>query len=223
MRIYLFIVAAAILVLAACDRAPTTQNPVAQGPQVEVSIVVVDVDGQPLSGMQPIATLQPNAFDTPIARGAPTEIEGRGTIMVPANKRVFVRAWDPALRYFANNYLEVLPSSGGTTDTFKVQMVRGGALAATVYYDTGELVVGTPVSLMLSHPTHGPWWPDEATPDSRGRVVFRSVPPGEFTARIEVPGKGSIELPNVTVIPGGNTEMGALQLFPAPSRGRRVP
>jgi len=175
-------------------------------------MVVVDLGGNPLVGMIPIATRQPNAFDQPIARGEPTGNDGKGSVSLPANEKLCVRAWDPSLRYFTNNYFDVLPGGAETTELMKIVMVPGASLDMIVTDPSGAPVANTEIALMMSHPSEGPWWPDQAQTDARGAAHFPAVPPGQFTVMLKTPGKGQIEIPQVSLPPGGKADLGTVKL-----------
>ena len=118
-----------------CGRSTPEPTPVmpAEPPQsapaqVTVNIVAVDLDGRPLANMMPIASRQPNAFDAPLVRGALTREDGAGSLVIPAAEHLYLRAWDPDLKMFANNYLEVVPGAEIDLAPLKVTMAPGASL-----------------------------------------------------------------------------------------------
>lgn len=184
----------------------------ATGGQVKGFVRVVDLKGQPLGGMAPIATLQPNAFDEPVATGPLTGEDGRSSLLFPADQRVCVRAWDPELRYFANNYVDVLPNTGNVTEEMEIVMVPAASFQMTLLLPNGLPAADRNVGLMMFHPTRGPWWPSEGNTDSTGRVAFVSIPPGRFLLKLKVDSGESIELPELSLAPGASIDMGPVIL-----------
>lgn len=177
---------------------------------VRAHLHVVDAEGRPLAKMIPIATLHPNVFDAPLARGRPTDTAGRGIVLIPPDKTVFVRAWDPALRFFANNYHEVPPGPATDTELMIVTMLAGAALRVQLSTEAGPPVAEKTVRLMLGHPTLGPWWPAEADTDAAGNLYFPSLPPGRYTATLTPAGGPPAHKPNVTLNPGAETDLGPI-------------
>jgi len=162
--------------------------------------------------MAPIATLQPNAFDAPIATGPLTGDDGRSHLLFPADQRVCLRAWDPELRYFANNFLEVLPHTGNVTDETDIVMVRAASLAATLILRDGAPAAGRNAGLMLFHPTRGAWWPGEADADATGRVEFAPIPPGRFVVKLKLDSGEAVDLPEVSLPPAAAVDLGPILL-----------
>jgi len=177
---------------------------------VRAHVYVVDMAGRPIKGMMPIATVQPNAFDKPLARGDLTGSDGRGIVVIPADRSVCVRAWDPQLHLFANNYHEVPPGPATDTGTITITMLPGASLRAQVLTPGVQPAAGKSVDLMLFHPTLGAWWPARADTDDAGKVFFSSLPPGVYTVKIESAGVGAIELAEIKIDPGGEADLGPL-------------
>ncbi len=175
-------------------------------------VTVVDLDGNPLPNMLPIATKKPNAFDKPIATGQPTGADGRGYVTVPTDDWVYVRAWDPTNRMFANNYFDVLPGKAETTEEMQVVMVPGAFLTAELVDGHGAPFADTQVGMMMSHPTRGPWWPAESKTNLAGKVVFGPVPAGKYQITLETAAGQQIELPEVSLPPGGSADIGPVSL-----------
>jgi len=184
----------------------------AQARPVVARVRVVDLEGRPLAHMAPIATRRPNAFDEPVARGELTGPDGSGTVVLPAGQRLCVRAWDPALKLFSNNYYDVMPDSGTQTELMTLVMVPGASLRAVLVGADGAPAANTHVRLMMSHPTEGPWWPGRAHTDETGAVRFPALPAGTYTIRMETEDAGQLEIPQVDLPPGGRTDLGALAL-----------
>jgi len=184
----------------------------AQAEPVVARVRVVDLEGRPLAHMAPIATRRPNAFDEPVARGELTEADGSGSVVLPPGQRLCVRAWDPALKLFSNNYYDVMPDSGTQTEPMTLVMVPGASLRAALVRADGAPAAHTRVRLMMSHPTEGPWWPDRADTDDTGAVRFPALPAGTYTIRMETEDAGQLEIPQVDLPPGGRTDLGTLAL-----------
>lgn len=184
----------------------------AQAESVVARVRVVDLEGRPLAHMAPIATRRPNAFDEPVARGELTGPDGSGTVVLPPGQRLCVRAWDPTLKLFSNNYYDVMPDSGTQTELMTLAMAPGASLRAALVAANGDPAANMRVRLMMSHPTEGPWWPDRADTDQTGAVEFPSLPAGTYTIRIETQDAGQLEIPEVDLPPGGHTDLGTLAL-----------
>lgn len=195
--------------------APTpTPAPTAKAANpIIVPIKVVGLDKQPLANMMPIATSQPNAFNKPVAKGELTNVEGRSSIALTNGQHVYLRAWDPTRRMFANNYFEVF--AGGTAvpkNPLTVVMASGAALEVTLLKPDHKPAANADVGLMMFHPQKGPWWPDETHTNAQGVARFPSIPPGKFTIKLKAAGAGQIEIPDVALPPAGSTNLGAVIL-----------
>jgi hypothetical protein len=172
----------------------------------------MDMNGTPLPNMLPIASTQPNAFNKPLVTGQPTGDDGRGYLTIPSDQWLYVRAWDPTNRMFANNYFDVLPGKAETTDVMEIVMLPGASLSAVVVDGSGTPIGDSAVGMMMSHPTRGPWWPAESRTDEKGKVVFESVPAGKYQVTLETPAGQQIELPEVALPPGGSADLGPVAL-----------
>lgn len=214
-----------LLLFAACGgekSAPPSPAPAAPASAAEVSpnseaptlvrVKIVDLEGRPLQNMGSIATAQPNAFEKPVAKGSLTNEQGVGSISISSDQHLYVRGWDPAMRMFANSYLEFLPSEASTTDLMSLTMAPGASMEATILGPDKAPVKNSNVGLMMFHPTEGPWWPDQADTDAEGRVRFPSVPPGEFTIKLKAATGCQLEIPGVKLAPGGQTDLGPIAL-----------
>lgn len=190
----------------ATSSAPSTQT--------TAHLQAVDLEGHPLSGMMPIATWQPNAFDKPFSEGALTDANGMGTVVVPSNKRSFVRIWDPSLRLFANNYLEVQEGEAAETDLMQVQLVTGATFELVLHGNDDKPISGTAVSMMMVHPKVGPWWPGEGMTDVNGKVSFGPVPAGKFNILLQTETKGKAEINEALFMPGEKSNLGTIRLQP---------
>lgn len=187
--------------------APEPENPA--GP-VEARMKVVDLEGRPLVDMIPIATRQPNAFDEPVAAGNPTGAGGEGRLRFPSTESLFLRAWDPALKYFPNNFYEVLPGGGAIQEELTVQMVPAAALEAQFQTADGAPLANEEVRLMLVHSTRGPWWPARTRTSALGQAIFPSIPPGEFLLHFETGSGARIERGTTALPPGEIVGLGVL-------------
>ena len=195
------------------EAAPAEMQDEAAGPvSISAPIRVVTLAGAPLPNMMPIATLLPNAFDEPVAKGPLTNAAGESRIRFPATEKVALRAWDPELRYFPNNFYDVLPGTGTVTETLVVTMVESGAVEALLMMPDGRPARGENTGLMMFHPVHGPWWPAEADANERGEVVFRRVPPGNFVLRLRVASGAAIEVAETFIPPGDTAHLGIVYL-----------
>ena len=193
--------------------APSEQAPAAETKRFTTApIAVVDLQGRPLPDMLPIATESPNAFQKPVVQGALTDESGMSALSLPRDEHLYVRAWDPSQRMFPNNFYEVLPSTGDTTEAMTITMAEGAALAMTLLDAAQQPVANENVGLMMFHGVHGPWWPDEGDTDAKGRVVFDSVPPGEYTIKVKALKSGQLDIGSVRLPPGGETNLGRIIL-----------
>ncbi|HDP33623.1 MAG TPA: carboxypeptidase regulatory-like domain-containing protein [Candidatus Hydrogenedentes bacterium] len=210
---------------AACScreaREPTTPSAASQAAPSETvapqeyttaPMRVVTLSGAPLSGMIPIATLHPNAFDEPIASGPPTDANGESRIRFPVEQKLALRAWDPNLLYFPNNFFDVLPGGGAVRETLVIRMVESASVEAALFTPDGAPIARENAGMMLFHPVHGPWWPAAADTDDNGKVTFHRVPPGEYVIRIKVASGGVVEIPETYVAPNETTRIGAVHL-----------
>jgi hypothetical protein len=175
-------------------------------------VLVVDLAGRPLSDMLPIATDQPNAFEKPVVQGELTGVDGRSVLTLPRDEHLYVRAWDPAMRMFPNNFYEVLAPTGDRTETMTITMVEGATLAMTLLDAAQQPVANENVGLMMFHDVHGAWWPAEGDTDADGRVVFERVPPGKYTMKLKAIKSGALEIGGVNLPPGGETDLGPIIL-----------
>lgn len=180
--------------------------------QVVAYVQVLDISGSPLETMVPIVTLQPNAFDTPLAFGSDSDAEGNSTIYFPVDQRLYLRAWDPELRYFPNNFYDVMPHTGNVVRDVKLTMVEGGIMEMLLTDQNGDPVHEDDVSLMMYHPERGPWWPADATSDGHGYVRFENVPAGSYQIRLISSQHGRLEIPEVNIPPGQTVNLGLLSL-----------
>lgn len=171
-----------------------------------VTLRAVDLDGRPVAGMIPIATREPNAFDEPLSRGAPSADNGLSVLAIPSDRPLYLRMWDPALKKFANNFFEVQSGGNPGTETMDVVMVPGASLEMAVD------APGTTVDIMMLHPRQGPWWPARETSDAAGRVRFGAVPAGIYAIRIKTQDGASADLAEVRLPPGDAVDLGHIPL-----------
>lgn len=179
---------------------------------VYATIKVVDLDGNALPNMAPIVTREPNAFDKPVASGAATDAGGQGSIRFSDTEHLYLRAWDPSLRYFPNNFFEILPGGNAIAETLEVQMVPAARLDVQLMLPGGEPAGDQAVGLMLFHPTRGPWWPAEATTDAGGAASFPHLPAGEYVLRFKVESGPRLEKEATALPPGSTVNLGVLTL-----------
>lgn len=201
----------------AATEAPVADTtPSASAPQeagfIVANIQVVDLAGKPLMGMAPIVTRQPNAFDKPVAMGDPTDAKGLGTLRFENKEHLFLRAWDPTLGYFPNNFYEVLPGGSNVEGTLTIQMVGASGLEAQLLLPDGSPAANMTVGLMLSHATRGPWWPAQATASAEGLVRFPNLPAGEFILAFKIPSGPGLEVGETPLPPGSPVNLGVLTL-----------
>jgi len=189
---------------------PVTETPAEA--RVTANIIAVDLDGRPLANMMPIATKLPNAFDPPVVRGPLTREDGCGSLGIPSAEHLYLRAWDPEIKMFANNYYEVLPGSEMDPAPLKVTMVPGASLAAQLLTREGKLASNVAVDLKMFHPTEGVWWPSRADTDQQGIVRFSSVPAGRYKVRLETASGAHFELDNLELPPGAAKDLGSITL-----------
>ena len=206
---------AAVFVLGMCACRPSESPAPKDSPTLSPALAkirAIDMEGRPLANMMPIATAEPNAFDTPVARGALTNERGESHLSLPLDGKLFVRVWDPSLRYFANNIFEVYPLSHAETRWLEVTMAPSAHLTVSLTGPTGDALVDTEVELMLRHPTWGPWWPARSRTDGAGAAVFESLPPGKYVIALWAVGVGRVELNEGLLPPGESVHAGAAML-----------
>ena len=199
-----------------CSKESVAPSPAAATPpptsEVNAYITVVDSDGHALVGMIPLVTRRPNAFDEPVATGAPTGVDGKGSVRFTSDVKVYLRAWDPMLERFPNNYYDVLPGSGNVSDDLEIVMLDAVTLKASLLTPTGVPAVDESVALMLLHPGRGPWWPTKGRTDSTGGLALPNLPPGKFSLRFETGSGYRLELPEVGMLPGHTVDLGVIEL-----------
>lgn len=175
-------------------------------------IKTLSLDGNPIPGIIPIVTLSPNAFDKPIAEGLPTDTEGRSSIRFDLKEKVALRAWDKSLKYFPNNFYDILPGSGISKEELVITMVESSTMEAVLMLPTGLPAINENVGIMMFHPVHGPWWPAEADTNDKGEVVFNNIPPGSYVLRLKIGSGSALETPETFIKPGDTTHLGILYL-----------
>lgn len=181
-------------------------------PTLFATIKVVDLAGEALPGMTPIVTRQPNAFDPPVATGTATGLDGQGSIRFKTGEHLYLRAWDPALRFFPNNFFEVLPGGSRIDGELVIQMVPSMNLEAQFFLPDGEPARDQAVALMLFHPDRGPWWPAEARSDAEGVAAFPNLPAGEFVLRFKVESGPRLERGQTPLPPASSVNLGPISL-----------
>lgn len=183
-------------------------------PRMSAEVRVVDLGGAPLPGLLPIVTRRPNAFDEPLAQGPPTNADGYSAVPIPQDEHVFVRAWDPTLQWFPNNFYELLPGGDSLAGVMIVQMARSARFEVTLLRPDGRPVADENVGLMMFHPTQGPWWPGEGDTDAEGRVRFGPVPPGSYLLKLKALTSGQVEMPETLLPPGEAVSLAPVVLMP---------
>ncbi len=173
---------------------------------------VAKLDGTPLAGIAPIVTKQPNAFDAPVATGPLTAANGESYVQYPRKEYLYLRGWDPELKYFPNNFFDLLPSREAVVGGLELVMVEGAVLTAALVGADGVPLANANAGLMMLHPNRGPWWPAQSNCDAAGTVRFEAVPPGSFTLRIKAEPGGMVEVPETAIRPGGAVDLGVLFL-----------
>lgn len=198
------------------EQAELVPSPIPLEPVVPVlptiEVLAVDIEGNPIPGMIAIGTLKANAFDRPVVQGPSTGLDGASTLAQPEHFPLFVRAWDPTFRYFANNYF-TLSESPFEDMTLTVTMVAGSALACTIVGPDGVPLGDAETVLLLIHPERGPWWTARARTDATGWIGFMGIPSGiyDVALRTEV---GVVEVLNITLQPKGQCELGIVTAHP---------
>lgn len=197
--------------LPATSGAEPSGSPVAGSapPRIIADLLVVSLDNAPLQGMIPIVTERPNAFDPPPFRGEPTDARGRSRFVFPADRKWCLRAWDPELKWFANNFLEVAPSEEDAGMDGTIVMAPASAIACMITDTAGTPLANRPVEVMLSHPRHGPWWPARQTSSPEGTVLFPQLPPGRFDLEFRTDDRIT-RLPDMLLPPGGALNLGTV-------------
>ena len=180
-------------------------------PQHTVIVTVTRLDGTPLRGVGALAAPSPNAFDAPVARSNLTNAQGRATLRMPADADLYVRGWDPDMRYFANNYYRLTPRAPETFD-FALTMVEGGTLEGVFFGPDGRPLSNAGLRLVMVHPTEGPWWPARATTDADGAAVFSPVPAGEYLLRLNAADGLQGQVAQVALPPGSTRSLGEVLL-----------
>ncbi len=180
-------------------------------PQHTVNVTVTRLDGTPLPGVGALAAPSPNAFEEPVARSNLTNNQGRAAMRVPADADLYVRGWDPDMRYFANNYYRLTPRAPETFD-FALTMVEGGTLEGVFFGPDGRPLAHAGLRMVMVHPSEGAWWPARATTDAEGAAVFAPVPAGEYLLRINAAGGLQGEVAQVALPPGSTRSLGEVLL-----------
>jgi len=189
---------------------PTTSHE----PREELTcyLKVVDLAGKPLAKMAPILSRTPNALDEPLAIGPPTDEAGAGYIRAAVTGNVFLRAWDPELALFPNNFYEILESSGAVARDMTITMVPASNLAVRLLLPSGAPAANVTAHLMMVHPSRGPWWPSETETNFNGLAIFERVPPGTFTIHLKTSDGPGRDVPGVELMPGGLVQLGDVHL-----------
>jgi len=182
------------------------------GPGVPVRLRAVDLNGAPVSNVFPIATTQANAFDPPVAQGELTGDDGRSVLVLRPGIHAYVRMWDPTMRQFANNFLDVVSRPDLASQELTVTMVPGAAVTLDLLLPDGMPAARIEAEAMLLHPKHGPWWPVQAVTDEAGVLDLGTVPAGRFGIEVAVEHVGFGALPAMYLPPGEAIRVGPVQL-----------
>ncbi|HOK10292.1 MAG TPA: hypothetical protein PLT82_03815 [Candidatus Hydrogenedens sp.] len=187
---------------------PTSTTP---SPWVIGKITIIDSTGKPLEKMAGIATEKPNAFDEPIARGNLSGPDGVSTITIPKNKGVFIRAWDPILHYFPNNYFEIPPTDADYLEDMQILMLEASTVEFQLLDKDDQPISNENVGLMMFHPKLGPWWPCDAHTDEAGNIQFKPVPAGMYNLRIKTERGMILEIKDVKIPPASILNLGKIK------------
>lgn len=180
-------------------------------PWVVGKITILNSAGMPLENMAGIATEKPNAFDEPIARGNLSGPDGVSTIQIPKNKGVFIRAWDPILHYFPNNYFEIPPTDADSLEDMQVLMLEASIIELQLFDKDDQPVVNENVGLMMYHPKLGPWWPCDGHTDETGNIQFRPVPAGMYNLRLKTERGMILEIKEIKIAPATTVNLGKIK------------
>lgn len=195
-----------------------TEKPQAQVSSAETSspwvvgkITILNSAGMPLENMAGIATEKPNAFDEPIARGNLSGSDGISTIRIPKNKGVFIRAWDPILHYFPNNYFEIPPTDADFLEDMQVMMLEASIIELQLFDKDEQAVANENVGLMMFHPQLGPWWPCDGHTDEAGNIQFKPVPAGMYNLRLKTERGMILEIKEIKIPPASTINLGVIK------------
>ncbi len=193
------------------EESKQTPTSVVTHPYVVGKITIVDSAGQPLENMAGIATGKPNAFDEPLARGNLSGPDGVSTISIPKNTSVFIRAWDPILRYFPNNYFEIPPTDADYLEDMQVLMLEASIVELQLFDKDDQPVQNENVGLMMFHPKLGPWWPCDGHTDEEGTIQFKPLPAGMYNLRIKTERGMVLEIKEVKIPPASTVNLGKVK------------
>lgn len=182
------------------------------GPGVQVRLRAVGLSGAPVANVFPIATTQPNAFDDPFAQGALTGDDGRSVLVLRPGIHAYVRMWDPTMRQFANNFLDVVSRPDLAHHELEVTMVPGAAVTLSLLLPDGTPASQHEAEAMLLHPQHGAWWPVQAVTDEAGVLDLGTVPAGRFGIEVAIEDVGFGALSPTYLPPGEAIRVGPVQL-----------
>lgn len=182
-------------------------------PNSPLTVNIVDLEGKPIAEAAAIVTEAANAFDQPLVRGSITGPEGQSDLLVPRDRRTFVRGWDPRLNYFANSFLTVEPGDAPLPVDTTVIMAPAAVLTAQFFGADGAPLPGeTQIEVLFSHPEQGPWWPARAVAHADGRAIFDHVPAGKFDLSVSTGAHGVLEIGGVVLMPRDALDLGVVRL-----------
>lgn len=174
-------------------------------------VIIVDSSGAPVEKVGAIATFKPNAFDEPFAWGNLSGKDGISEIWVPKNTHMYIRAWDPELRYFPINFYEIPPTDADALEEMTIKMMESAVVEMTLIDFEDKAIANENVGLMMIHHKYGAWWPCQGYTDSSGNVVFKPLPPGIFDLRIKTERGIILEIKEVSLPPGSHTVLGKIK------------
>ncbi len=174
-------------------------------------VKIIDSAGLPIENVGAIATLKPNAFDEPLAWGNLSGKDGISEIWVPKNLHLYIRAWDPKLKYFPNNFYEIPPTDSDSLQDMTITMLESTAIEMTLYDSDDNPIAKQNVGLMMIHSKYGPWWPCDGYTDENGNVTFALLPPGIYNLRVKTESGIVLEIKEVTLPPGSHTVLGKIK------------
>lgn len=185
----------------------------AEIPNSTITITLLDLQGKPLAEMAAIVTEDAKAFEKPIVRGSISGADGRSDLLIPRDRTTYVRGWDPKLGYFANSFLTIESGDAPLPADTTVIMAPAAQFSAQFYAaDGAPLPEGTPIEILLSHPTQGAWWPARGKADAQGRLLLPNVPAGQFDLEITTEAHGTTRVPGQLLPPSTLTDAGVVHL-----------
>ncbi|MCX8063647.1 MAG: hypothetical protein N3G21_00555 [Candidatus Hydrogenedentes bacterium] len=190
---------------------PASSDVGKDGKKIYGKVFIVDSRGVPLEKIGAIATFKPNAFDEPFAWGTLSGKDGVSEIWVPRNTHLYIRAWDPELRYFPNNFYEIPPTDADALEDMTINMMESSAIEINLVDSEDKTIKNENVGLMMVHPKYGAWWPCDGYTDGEGNVIFKPLPPGLFDLIIKTERGIILEIKKVSLPPNTYTVLGKVK------------